>query len=71
MGATGQTSRIARTIVLIGRTLGMSVIAEGVETARQLELLRELRCDAAQGYYFSHPLDGEAALELIAAGQRW
>jgi len=71
MGATGQTSRIARTIVLIGRTLGMSVIAEGVETARQLELLRELRCDAAQGYYFSPPLDGEAALELIAAGRRW
>jgi diguanylate cyclase (GGDEF)-like protein/PAS domain S-box-containing protein len=71
MGATGQTSRIARTIVLIGRTLGMSVIAEGVETARQLELLRELRCDAAQGYYFSPPLDSDAALELIAAGQRW
>jgi diguanylate cyclase (GGDEF)-like protein/PAS domain S-box-containing protein len=71
MGATGQTSRIARTIVLIGRTLGLSVIAEGVETARQLELLRELSCDAAQGYYFSPPLDGEEALELIAGGQRW
>ena len=71
MGATGETSRIARTIVLIGRTLGLSVIAEGVETARQLELLRELRCDAAQGYYFSRPLDGEAARDLIAVGRCW
>jgi diguanylate cyclase (GGDEF)-like protein/PAS domain S-box-containing protein len=71
MGETGETSRIARTIVLIGRTLGLSVIAEGVETARQLELLRELSCDAAQGYYFSRPLDGLVASELIATGRRW
>jgi len=71
MAATGETSRIARTIVLIGRTLGLSVIAEGVETARQLELLRELRCDAAQGYYFSPPLDAEPARDLIAAGRSW
>lgn len=71
MGETGETSRIARTIVLIGRTLGLSVIAEGVETPRQLELLRELRCDAAQGYFFSRPVDGEVARELLATGRRW
>ena len=71
MGETGETSRIARTIVLIGRTLGMSVIAEGVETAARLELLRELRCDAAQGYFFSRPLDGDVARNLIAIGRRW
>jgi diguanylate cyclase (GGDEF)-like protein/PAS domain S-box-containing protein len=71
MGETGETSRIARTIVLIGRTLGLSVIAEGVETARQLELLRELECDAAQGYFFSRPLDGEVARNLLAIGRRW
>jgi diguanylate cyclase (GGDEF)-like protein/PAS domain S-box-containing protein len=71
MGETGETSRIARTIVLIGRTLGLSVIAEGVETPRQLELLRELRCDAAQGYFFSRPVDGEVARELLATGRSW
>jgi diguanylate cyclase (GGDEF)-like protein/PAS domain S-box-containing protein len=71
MGATGETSRMARTIVMIGRSLGLSVIAEGVETARQLELLRELRCDAAQGYFFSRPLDGPAARELVVAGRAW
>lgn len=71
MGETGETSRIARTIVLIGRTLGLSVIAEGVETPRQLELLRELRCDAAQGYFFSRPVDGDVARDLLATGRRW
>ena len=71
MGETGETSRIARTIVLIGRTLGLSVIAEGVETADQLELLRELRCDAAQGYFFSRPLDADVARDLLAIGRRW
>ena len=71
MGETGETSRIARTIVLIGRTLGLSVIAEGVETAQQLDLLRELRCDAAQGYFFSRPLDGDVARDLLAIGRRW
>ena len=71
MGASGETSRIARTIVMIGRSLGLAVIAEGVETARQLALLRELECDAAQGYFFSRPLDGEVARNLITIGRRW
>ena len=71
MGAAGETSNIARTIVMIGRSLGLSVIAEGVETAQQLDLLRELHCDAAQGYFFSRPMEGEAARELIAHGRSW
>ncbi len=71
LGVPGGTARIARTIVLIGRTLGLSVIAEGVESERQLALLRELECDAAQGYYFSRPLEGAAARELIATARAW
>jgi len=44
----------------IGRALKMGVIAEGVETKRQAEILAELGCDRLQGYYFSRPfaLDG-------------
>jgi len=40
----------------IGRELGMKVVAEGVETIEQLEILRASRCDVAQGYLFSRPL---------------
>jgi len=40
-------------------------VAEGVETATQLDQLRALECEQAQGYLFSMPLGGEAAAELI------
>jgi diguanylate cyclase (GGDEF)-like protein/PAS domain S-box-containing protein len=71
MGELGEPSRIATAIVTLGQNLGIKVIAEGVETARQLELLRALRCDAAQGYFFSRPLDGERLQELLSADRRW
>jgi EAL domain-containing protein (putative c-di-GMP-specific phosphodiesterase class I) len=45
-----------RTIVELGRSLGLTVIAEGVETAAQADLMQELGCHAAQGYWFDRPL---------------
>jgi diguanylate cyclase (GGDEF)-like protein/PAS domain S-box-containing protein len=53
---------IARTIVALGHSLGLKVIAEGVETAEQRDLLAGLACDAYQGYYFGRPV---LALELL------
>jgi diguanylate cyclase (GGDEF)-like protein/PAS domain S-box-containing protein len=53
---------IARTIVALGHSLGLKVIAEGVETAAQRDLLAGLACDAYQGYYFGRPV---AAAELL------
>jgi EAL domain-containing protein (putative c-di-GMP-specific phosphodiesterase class I) len=47
---------IARTIVALGQSLGLSVIAEGVETAGQRDLLESSGCQAYQGYFFSRPL---------------
>jgi len=47
---------IARTIVALGRSLGLDVIAEGVETAGQRAFLAEHGCTLCQGYLFSHPL---------------
>jgi EAL domain-containing protein (putative c-di-GMP-specific phosphodiesterase class I) len=49
----------------------MNVTAEGVETAEQLAQLRALKCEHAQGYYFSKPIDGEAVRALIAAQPCW
>jgi len=43
----------------------MRVVAEGVETVQQLQILQELRCDEVQGYYVSPPLPPEAAAQLL------
>ena len=48
--------RLVEVIVDIARYLKVPVVAEGVETEGQLNLLRNAGCDLVQGYYFSHPL---------------
>ena len=57
-------------IVALARNLGMSVVAEGVETLHQLSAVRGVGCDYAQGYHFSAPVDAAAATRLIAV-QPW
>ena len=52
-----QAASVAKAIIELGKTLGMNVIAEGVETLEQVEILREWNCDQIQGYYFSKPLN--------------
>ena len=56
---------IASTIVSMGRNLRLTVLAEGVETAAQLQALRQMDCDMAQGYHFSRPLPAEALTDLL------
>lgn len=51
---------IVQAIIGIGHSLNLTVIAEGVETAQQLELLTQYNCNEIQGYYFSKPLIAEA-----------
>lgn len=58
---------IAEVIITLAHTLGKSVVAEGVETEDQLNLLRGWQCDTIQGYYFSRPLAGEQFVEFIRA----
>lgn len=59
---------IATAIVTLAKTLGLAVIAEGVETAAQREFLLALGCVDAQGYLYSRPLDVEAATRLLVGG---
>lgn len=60
-----ESQAIVQAIVQLGHTLGMRIIAEGVETWEHLEQLRELGCDLYQGYYFARPLPEAAAREFI------
>lgn len=57
---------IVRTIIMLAQNLGMDVIAEGIETKEQLALLRKLKCEKGQGYYFSKPLETAAAENLLS-----
>jgi EAL domain-containing protein (putative c-di-GMP-specific phosphodiesterase class I) len=61
---------IIRTIVTLGNNLGKDVVAEGIERGKQRELLLALHCKYGQGYFFSRPVDAEAATILLAADTR-
>lgn len=60
---------LAKTIITMGHGLGLTVVAEGVETKRQLEKLRELGCDIIQGYYYSRPLPADEMTQLLRKSQ--
>ncbi|WP_244440892.1 EAL domain-containing protein [Neobacillus jeddahensis] len=61
---------IATTILLMAQNLGLSVIAEGVETNDQLGILRENRCDEAQGFLFSKPLAEDEMKQLLSPSRQ-
>ena len=62
----GENIEIVRTITMLAHTLNMSVVAEGVETQQQVEILKKLGCEFGQGYLFSRPLTAIAAEQAIA-----
>ena len=57
---------IVKTIVALGQSLNLKVIAEGIETQSQLNVLRALGCDYGQGYFFDKPKPKDAATELLS-----
>ncbi|WP_188449235.1 EAL domain-containing protein [Arenimonas maotaiensis] len=59
IGVKGEDQAIVVAIIQMARSLGMSTIAEGVETQAQLDFLRDNGCDEIQGYHYSKPLDPE------------
>ena len=54
----------------LAHTLGMKVVAEGVETEGQASLLREMGCDFGQGFYFSEPMPPEETSAFLNATNR-
>jgi diguanylate cyclase (GGDEF)-like protein len=61
---------IVRSTIELGHNLDMVAVAEGVEDAPTLELLRELDCDLVQGYYLARPMPGEALVAWLASSGR-
>lgn len=62
---------IVEASITLGKKLGLEVIAEGVETKEQFEILRAHGCDLAQGYYVSRPLSKNELVDLLREERRW
>ncbi|MFL5434819.1 MAG: EAL domain-containing protein [Myxococcales bacterium] len=62
---------IVRTILSLSRALGMTAVAEGVETEGQVAQLQMLKCDSAQGFYFSRGLEGQAFAAMLSECKKW
>lgn len=69
LGTDENDSAIVRATIALAHGLNLTVVAEGVETAEQLALLRELECDHVQGYLFSKPVAPEDFHEFL--GLKW
>jgi CheY-like chemotaxis protein len=70
MTDSGHSKMIVSTIISLAHALGMRVIAEGVETREQLQLLETMHCDEMQGYLFSRPLPADDCEQLLRERKR-
>jgi EAL domain-containing protein (putative c-di-GMP-specific phosphodiesterase class I)/FixJ family two-component response regulator len=61
-----ESASVVKSIVDLGHSLGLRVVAEGVEDADTMHYLRAIGCDEAQGYFIAHPMSGELALGWTA-----
>ena len=66
MDVDAETHEIVRIIIALAHSLGMKVVAEGTETAAQVQELKELGCELAQGYFFSRPCAEQVAKDLLS-----
>jgi EAL domain-containing protein (putative c-di-GMP-specific phosphodiesterase class I) len=69
LGLGTDRATLARGILELVRTLQVSTVAEGVETAEQLDELRTVRCELGQGFMFSRPVPAEAITRLLAVAE--
>lgn len=69
MDTNPSDASIVSTIINLAHEFDLTVVAEGVETAEQVEILRAKECDTLQGYFFSRPLAAEVFAELLLSGK--
>ena len=69
MDSDPESREIVRIIIMLAHNLGLKAVAEGTETEEQVNLLKQLNCEMAQGYYFSRPADDQAMLKLLASNR--
>ncbi len=69
MDSDPESREIVRIIIMLAHNLGLKVVAEGTETEAHINLLKQLNCEMAQGYFYSRPADGQAMLKLLTSNQ--
>jgi EAL domain-containing protein (putative c-di-GMP-specific phosphodiesterase class I) len=67
LGEKPEDTAIVEAVISLARALGLTTVAEGIETTEQLERLRDLGCELGQGYYFSGALPAYEASALLLA----
>ena len=65
METDSETGEIVRIIIMLAKSLGLKVVAEGAENLEQVSLLKQLKCELVQGYFFARPGDHNAAEALL------
>jgi PAS domain S-box-containing protein/diguanylate cyclase (GGDEF)-like protein len=68
MVSEARDQELVRIIVMLAHTLGLDVVAEGVETAGHADALRALNCEYAQGFHYAAPVPGEEAADMLRSG---
>jgi len=71
IGASDDAVEIVNTILALANSLDMEVVAEGVETEQQLEVLRKMHCAYAQGYHLSRPVEAPQFESLVGTRRSW
>ena len=69
MDSDPESREIVRVIIMLAHNLGLKVVAEGTETEEQINLLKQLDCEMAQGYFFSRPAPDQAMWKLLASNR--
>jgi len=65
LGAHSDNGSLAEAVIAMGKTLSLTVVAQGVETKEQAQFLREHACDEFQGFYFNKPLSAKESTDLL------